>query len=92
MPHEEFVGWQEYYGIEPWGSGVIDAAQANIAQLLANVNRDTKARRDPYRLDEFLLLKEPKARKADEPILLDDPDAQTEAMIQAMFGGKVERA
>lgn len=90
MPFEEYVGWQEYYGVEPWGAGLIDSAQAHIASILANVNRDTKARKEPYRIDEFLLLKE--RSEPTGPVLLEDPDAQTEAMIQAMFGGKVQRA
>jgi hypothetical protein len=84
------MAWQEYYGVEPWGSGLVDSAQAHIASILANVNRDSKARPEPYRIDEFLLLKEPSAPVG--PVLLDDPDAQTEALIQAMFGGDVQRA
>ena len=69
---------------------MLDSAQAHIASILANVNRDAKTRKEPYRIDEFLLLKQHEEPAG--PVLLDDPDAQTEAMIAAMFGGQVERA
>jgi hypothetical protein len=90
MPYEEFVGWQEFYEIEPFGLAVLDAAQAHITSVLANVNRDEKKRAKPYTIDEFQLFAE---RGAPDVIALDDPDAQTEAMIAAQFGGlKVTRA
>lgn len=55
MPIAEYLSWQEFYAIEPWGLAVQDAMQANIGQILANINRDTKRRPDPYQLREFLL-------------------------------------
>lgn len=90
MPYDEYAGWQEYYGVEPWGTSVVDAAQANIVYAIAEVNRDSKTRKTPHQLNEFLLFK---AREEPAgPVLLDDPNAQTEALIQAMFGGDVQRA
>lgn len=91
MPHAEYMDWQEYYDIEPWGLAVRDAAQAHIAVTLANINRDAKQRPDAYRLDEFLLFRERKTEKAG-PVLLPNDDAQTNSMIEAMFGGKAVRA
>lgn len=60
--------------------------QAHLASILANVNRDSRRRAAPYRVDEFLLYQERKDEPRG-PILLDDPNAQSEAMITAMFGG-----
>lgn len=91
MPYPEYLGWQEFYDIEPWGLSVQDAAQAHIAVTLANVNRDSKQRPDAYRLDEFLLFSTRKTAVAG-PVLLSNADAQTDSMIEAMFGGKAVRA
>jgi hypothetical protein len=61
---------------------------AQSVSMLANVNRDSKKRPAPYRIDDFMLFKE-REQKAESSggVLLADPDAQTELMIAAMFGG-----
>lgn len=86
MPYAEYLEWQEFYALEPWGLMPQDVMHAHSISVLANVNRDSKRRPAPYRIDEFLLY-EQGAASSSEPVLLDDPDAQTEAMISAMFGG-----
>lgn len=92
MPYAEYLEWQEFYALEPWGLMPQDVMHAHSISVLANVNRDSKRRPKPYRIDEFLLY-EKVAAGNDEPILLDDPNKQTEAMISAMFSGmKVIRA
>lgn len=55
MPMAEYLSWQEFYGIEPWGLAVQDAMQAHVNQMLANTNRDSQRRPEPYQLREFLL-------------------------------------
>ncbi|MGI4847141.1 MAG: phage tail assembly protein T [Janthinobacterium lividum] len=86
MPYAEYLGWQEFYALEPWGTRVWDNMQAHITSTLANVNRDTKTRPKPFTLAEFLLYPDDKPAEV-APVLLEDKDAQTEAMIAAMFGG-----
>ena len=49
------MGWREYYNVEPWGLDVQDAMQANGVAVLANINRNTEKRPDPYRLKDFML-------------------------------------
>ena len=92
MPHADYLEFQEFYGVEPFGSAVLDVAQAHLASLLANINRDTKAHKEPYRVDEFLLFDRPEAKEA-EPVLFDDVDAQSNALMELMFRGvKVNHA
>jgi hypothetical protein len=55
MSMAEYIGWQEFYAIEPWGLAVQDAMQAQGASILAEVNRNPKARSEVYGLREFLL-------------------------------------
>ncbi|PUA17262.1 hypothetical protein C7W93_15125 [Glaciimonas sp. PCH181] len=62
---------------------VHDYAQAHIASIVANVNRDTKKRPNAYTLDEFLLFV--RRDKVDEPTLLHDPDAQSELIKKMLF-------
>jgi hypothetical protein len=85
MTYAEYLGWQEYYAIEPFGLAVQDAAQAHITSTLANVNRDSAKRPDAYRIDEFLLY-ERREPVAESGILLDDVEAQSELMKQVLFG------
>jgi hypothetical protein len=65
MPYADYLELQEFYAIEPWGIAVQDAMQAHINQTLANTNRDSRKRPDPYRLSEFLLFNAP---PAEEPV------------------------
>lgn len=66
MPYAELMGWREYYNVEPWGLDVQDAMQANAVAVLANINRNTEKRSEPYRLKDFLLFA-PKAKPHIEP-------------------------
>lgn len=85
MPYAELMEWQDFYAIEPWGLSTQDAAQAHIASIIANTVRDSRQRPAPYKLSEFLLYQDQPADVG--PILLENSDEQTEAMIAAMFGG-----
>jgi hypothetical protein len=86
LPFDEYIGWQEYFAIEPVGAMVHDYAQAHIASIMANVNRDSKKRPNPYVIDEFLLFS--RQVKPEEPIILDDPEAQSNLIKQMLFGKK----
>ena len=55
MPYADYLEFMEFYEIEPWGLAVQDAMQANAVAVLANVNRNTEERREPYRLKDFML-------------------------------------
>ncbi|MFT0167483.1 hypothetical protein ACLKMY_00445 [Paraburkholderia mimosarum] len=56
--------------------------------MIANVNRNTKVRRDPFDTLDFIPwneVREQQVQAANEPILLDDPDAQAELLFSKMF-------
>ncbi|GAC1405483.1 MAG: hypothetical protein NVSMB6_00030 [Burkholderiaceae bacterium] len=67
MPMAEYLSWQEFYAIEPWGLSVHDATQAHLASILANVNRDSGKRPTPYSLSEFLIFAAPPPGPLAEP-------------------------
>lgn len=58
MSSLEYTHWLELYGKEPIGPERGDYHAAQVATMLANVNRDPKRRIGPYRLSEFLLFRE----------------------------------
>lgn len=55
----EYLEWQEFYEIEPFGLQVQDAFHAHGIAVLANVNRDPKRRKEPFGIKDFLLHPEP---------------------------------
>ncbi|MEC5213319.1 hypothetical protein RCH06_001865 [Polaromonas sp. CG_9.5] len=55
--------------------------------VLANVNRDSKARPEPYKAEDFIHWRDTGQRVDEaEPVLLDDPVAQSNLIRAAMFG------
>lgn len=55
--------------------------------VLANINRDPKVRPEPYQADDFIHWRETGQPVDDaEPVLLEDPVAQSNLIRAAMFG------
>jgi hypothetical protein len=54
MTWAEYLEWQEYYGLEPWGEERADLRSAIVASLIANVNRDAKKQPRPYEPTDFM--------------------------------------
>jgi hypothetical protein len=77
----EFTEWLAYARLEPFGSEADDHRMAQLLALIANVNRDPRRRKRPYRPEDFLLQRGPRT----EP----DPDALRPRIDAAMaaFGG-----
>jgi hypothetical protein len=70
MPHAEYMDWQEFYGIEPFGLAVTDAMHAHQISMLANVNRNAEKRPEPFETKDFLMFppdREPEAETKEEP-------------------------
>lgn len=53
--------------------------------MLANVNRDNKERPSPYKAEDFIYWRK-RGDETDEPVLLDDPVAQSNLIRAVMFG------
>jgi hypothetical protein len=70
MPQAEYIEWQEFYGLEPFGLAVTDAMHAHQISMLANVNRNAEKRPEPFTTADFLMFPsdpQPGAEEAEEP-------------------------
>lgn len=84
----EFTEWMAYYSLEPFGSPADDVRHGIAASTLANINRNPKQRKKPYEVADFVPWHEDHLDKKESgPVLLDDPDQQTAALMNVMFGG-----
>ncbi|WP_425199362.1 phage tail assembly protein T [Paraburkholderia tuberum] len=71
--------------VEPFGSHYDDLRAGVIASMLANVNRNTKVRREPFDALDFIPWNDHhRDAETAEPLLLDDPEAHS-AMIDRML-------
>lgn len=80
MSDAEYRDWKLFYRDEPWGLAVLDAMHAHIIEVLANINRNSEKRPEPYSMKDFLLFAEPAAEGEAEPV-------DVSAAIRAAFGG-----
>lgn len=87
MPMEEYLGWQEFYNIEPWGLPIQDAMQANIISVMANLERNPKERPDPYLIKDFLLYPAPS-----KPIVEATVEGKTAAQWKIIFAAEALQA
>jgi len=51
----DFVEWMAFADLVPFGEDREEYRFASIVSTLANVNRDTKKRKEPWPLDQFVL-------------------------------------
>ncbi|HEY9145266.1 MAG TPA: hypothetical protein VIN36_01140 [Thiobacillus sp.] len=64
-----------------------DLRHGVATSVLANVNRDTKARPEPYKAEDFIHWRgQERELPEEEPVLLDDPVAQANLIRAALFG------
>jgi len=74
------------YQIDCRGPHYDDLRAGTIASMIANVHRNEKVRRQPFGALDFVPWNEhAKARDEAEPILLEDPEAQSELILSKMF-------
>ena len=83
MPHDEYVSWQHYYAVEPWGSHIDDMRAGQIAAVVANVNRDPRSQPEPYGPLDFATWNALAIRRADaaKPREFADPEAASAAIL-----------
>jgi hypothetical protein len=51
---QELTEWAAYYRLEPFGEMLADQRHGIATSVLANVNRDPKQRREPYKAKDFI--------------------------------------
>lgn len=89
MSASEFLDWQVYYQLEPFGELRADLRSGTIAATIANIHRDRKKRKKPYSARDFMpgyeLTAQPKQALSADGLL------QKVAMINEALGGKDER-
>lgn len=88
MDSAEFTEWLAYYELEPFGELVADQRHGVATQVLANVHRNPKARPEPYTAEDFIHWRDTGPVEDTEPVLLDDPKAQSDLIRAALFGVK----
>jgi hypothetical protein len=78
------------YQMDRRGGHYDDLRAGTIASMLANINRDQKVRKEPFGPLDFMTWNELAHDAAAEPkpVLLDDPDAQSELLLTMMFPNK----
>lgn len=78
------------YEIDRRGGHYDDLRAGAIVSMLANINRNTKVAPEPFGILDFIPWNEhhPAAEEA-EPVLLDDPDAQSRLLDSMLFPGRV---
>lgn len=54
MTWNQLKGWMEYASIEPFGEERDDYRSGIVASVIANVNRDSKTRPEPYSPLDFM--------------------------------------
>lgn len=54
MSWREYLEWQEYFALEPFGEERADLRAGIVASVIANVNRDPKKRKEPYAPLDFM--------------------------------------
>lgn len=78
------------YQLDQRGSHYDDLRAGTIASMLANINRDTKVRKEPFGALDFIHWNEHHRAEVEEakPVLLADPDAQSNLLLSMMFPKK----
>jgi len=86
----EFVEYMALYQLDRRGSHYDDLRAGTIASMLANINRNSKVKSEPWGPLDFMTWNELHQVEAEEakPVLLDDPDAQSDLLLSMMFPNK----
>jgi hypothetical protein len=86
MTSMEFTEWQAFYQLEPFGELVADERHGAGMALLANINRNSDTRPQPWHAEDFITWRDAGAKPEPEAMLLDDPVDQSNLIRAAMFG------
>ena len=65
---KELSEWIAYYAMEPWGVETEDLRTGIIASTIANVNRDPKKQKKPFKPQDFMpKWEKPQPKELKEP-------------------------
>lgn len=64
----ELTEWQVFAELEPFGSEWMDTRFAMLASLIANANRDPKKHKQPFKLQDFMLV-QPVEKKPERSLM-----------------------
>ena len=86
----DFTDYLAMSRLEPWGSEIEDLRAGTIVSMLANINRDSAKRPEPFGALEFMPWAAgfKAANDSTEPVLLDDPKEQAALIRAALYRGK----
>ena len=87
MPYADFLEFQELYALEPWGLPVADAMNAHQISVMANLERDSKTRPEPYMIKDFLLFPGPV-----KPVVETLVDGKSAAQWRMIFAAEALQA
>ena len=91
MPYVEYIGWLEFYELEPFGLAVNDALNGYAMATMVNLKRDPDKQPDAFQPKDFMLFRESDS-EPEKVISNPDPEIQSELIIAALFGPKTVRA
>ncbi|MEN7529340.1 hypothetical protein [Cupriavidus sp. DL-D2] len=78
--------WMAFHELEPWGSHYDDLRAGVVASMIGNIHRDRKHRSDPFGDLDFIWWNDHRREPVDViPVLLPDPEAQSNLIDQMMF-------
>lgn len=89
MSSTEFTEWLAFSRIEPFGSLLWDLRFGAIVSMLANINRDTKSRPEPFEVLDFMPWAKEESRASEHErtgIHLPDKKAHSALILAAVFG------
>lgn len=82
MSADEFQDHYEDFCAQPWGDWTVTLMLAQLSALLANINRDAKARPRPYEVNDFLPGEA--AREQSAPKAATDEISELQAFLRGM--------
>ena len=89
MPYADYLEFQEFYSVEPWGLAVTDTMNAYQISVMANLERDAKAVPEPYTIRDFLLFPGPVAV---EPVPEATVEGKTAGQWRLIFAAEALQA
>jgi len=81
----ELSEWMAYEQVQPFGDARADVHAGIVAATIANVNRDPKRQKKPFRPQDFMPRWEPEKRKEQTW----EEQLEVVRMLHVAFGGEV---